>query len=107
MIIYINLETYLPYGVVRGAMTSFTVYKEGREEGTIEVTNLGVSIQNHEEFRDLLEEIGSEFQMVAAEKEEENTKYIFKATLPTRQMIEVLTRLKLCLEDAGYKLGTY
>ena len=88
-------------------MTSFTVYKEGKEEGTIEVTNIGVSIQNRESFRDLLEEIGSDFQMVAAEKQDEDTNYIFKATLPTRQMIEVLTRLKLCLEDAGYEIDTY
>ena len=95
------------YGVVRGAMTSFTVFKEGKEEGTIEVTNIGVSIQNHEGFRNLMKEIGPDFQMVAAEKEDGDTDYIFKATLPTIQMIEVLSRLKPFFEDAGYEIDTY
>ncbi len=88
-------------------MTSFKFCKQGQEEGIIEVTNFGVSIQDHAELCDLLDEVGSDFKRVGFEKRGEETHYIFKATMPTHKMLEVLIRLRLHLEDMGYQIVAY
>ncbi len=88
-------------------MTSFKFFKRGREEGIIEVTNFGVSIQDHEELCDLLDNIGSDFRRVGFEKQGDGTNFIFKTTAPTERMVDVLIRLRPYLEDLGYEMAIY
>lgn len=85
-------------------MTEFKLSKNGQLVGFIDITNKGFSVTGQEELIDLLSDDGVDFRCTESDREDDETTYFFRATMPTGTMVQVLIRLKPILTEMGYEM---
>ena len=87
-------------------MTEYHILRSGRKVGIVDVTNKGVSILSDSGKNNLIQYMGSEFNLVRTKIMGKVTEYVYSISKPATNVMQVLVRLQAALEGSGYEIST-